>query len=242
MNAMNDLEAFPTTRDVSHGMDLSTETLIKHVHRGTITAPMGYVKNRGNRHDFIWEPGSAPALDLLGATGLVAASEELALKELDAGYYATPSRSNRHLGRYDGVSALGLCNNRRADFYPVTRIIRVGYLDPVREGGSAWECLPLDEGDRILDDAQLSPADRATLREVCTGRANYHEHEDAMIDPREITVYVLDRARPIAREVKLKSIVQGFGHTVDPVNEHTEEVDTCKLDAVADWARKVAEA
>lgn len=219
-------------------MDLSTETLIKHVRRGTITAPLGYVENRRGSRDYIWEPGSAPALDLLGATGLVAASEDLALRELQGGFYATPCRSSGHLGRYDGFDILGLCRKRRADFYPVTRIVRIGYLDPVRNEDSDWGIpVTLAEGDDILNDAQLDSADRKTLREVCTSRARYNELDDgSMIDPREITVYLLDIENPIVQRVELGSIVQGFGQTIDPVDENTTMVDTCTLDEVAAWA------
>lgn len=230
------MKKIATARALADRLAMTRKVLVDHVERGTVTTPLGFVENAGGRRDYLWAPDSAPTLDLLGATALVPASDEIALQEIQHGFYATPCRSSGHLGRYDGFPALGLCNKARATVYPVTTSVRIGYLDPVRDTDSRWETIPTAEGDRIIDSARLSDADRDTLRSVCRSRATLNGDDHLMIDPREIAVYQLDVEHPIARDVVTESIVRGASWTIDPVNESTTSVDTCTLDQVARWA------
>lgn len=225
-----------TARVLADRLDLTRKVLMDHVERGTVTPPLGFIENAGGRRDYLWEPDSCPTLDLLGATALVPASDEMALQEIKRGFYATPCRSSGHLGRYAGFPALGLCNKGHANIYPVITSVRIDYLDPVREDASRWEDIPIDEGDRILDAAQLSGSDRDTLLSVCRSRAARHGDDHLMVDPREIAVYELDVEHPTATGVKTESIVRGASWTIDPIDESTTSVDTCTLDQVARWA------
>lgn len=225
-----------TARVLADRLDLTRKVLMDHVERGTVTPPLGFIENAGGRRDYLWEPDSSPTLDLLGATALVPASDEMALMEVRDGFYATPCRSSGHLGRYDGFPALGLCNKGHANVYSVNTSVRIGYLDPVRKEASRWEAIPTAEGDRIIDAARLSDADRDTLRSKCRSRAALNGDDHLMVDPREITVYELDIRHPIATGVETESIVRGASWTIDPIDESTTSVDTCTLDQVARWA------
>lgn len=225
-----------TARVLADGLDLTRKVLVDHVERGTVTPPLGFVENAGGRRDYLWEPDSSPTLDLLGATALVPASDEIALKEIKRGFYATPCRSSGHLGRYDGFPALGLCHKGHANIYPVIASVRIGYLDPVRENERGWQAIPTAEGDRIIDAARLSDTDRDTLRSVCRSRAALHGDDHLMVDPREIAVYKLAIRNPIATGVETESIVRGASWTIDPIDESTTSVDTCTLDQVAQWS------
>lgn len=233
------MKKFSTARDLGARLDLSTQVLVSHIDRGTVTPPVGYIENARGRRDFFWDPADSPTLDLLGATALVPASDEMAMQEIKYGFYATPCRSSGHLGRWSGFPALGLCHKSRATIYTVTGVVRIGFLDPVRDEHSYWRDIPTAEGDSIIDAAALSDADRDTLRTVCRSRTYLHGGgKNEMVDPREIAVYRLDVEHPIATDVELRSIVRGASWTIDPVNENTRSVDTYKLDAVAEWAGK----
>jgi hypothetical protein len=227
-----------TARVLGSRLGLKRDAFKAHIERGTVTEPFGFVENAGGRTDYFWTSDSAPTLDLLGATALVPASEEIALQEVKEGFYATPCQTNGHLGRYDNFPALGLCHKSRTTIYPVIRSIRIGFLDPVREQDNYW-WIDTSEGDRIIDRAELSVSDRETLRAVCRSRAALvGEADGLMVDPRAIAVYRLDVDNPIARDVVTESTVLGATWTVDPIDESTTSVGIYKLDQVANWARE----
>lgn len=230
------MKKIATARALADRLAMTRKILVDHVERGTVTTPLGFVENAGGRRDYLWAPDSAPTLDLLGATALVPASDEMALQEIQDGFYATPCRSSGHLGRYDGFPALGLCSKSRATIYPVIRSIRIGFLDPVREQDSSW-LTSTSEGEMVIDCAELADSDRKTLQAVCRSRAALTgEGDGLMVDPREIAVYQLDVEHPIARDVVTESIVRGASWTIDPIDGSTTSVDTCTLDQVARWA------
>ncbi|MGP9725337.1 hypothetical protein ACT3SZ_15110 [Corynebacterium sp. AOP40-9SA-29] len=232
------MRQYSNTRELAARMGMTAQSLVSHIDRGTVTEPLGYVEDARGRRDVFWEPTAIPTLHLCGATALVPTSDDMAMQEIRDGFYAAPCRSSGHIGRYDGMRALGLCRRGRATIYPVRHCVRIDYLDPVRATDSIWEDIPVAEGDRIIDNAALSEEYRKILRSVCQSRAKLHgSSAELMVDPREIAVYVLDVEHLIATDVEITSIVRGASWTIDHIDENTRSINTCTLDAVAQWAR-----
>lgn len=225
-------------KELAERMGMQSATLVEHVRRGTITEPLGRVSRPGAREEFFWAKDDVPALSILGASAIVPAADWLGKREAESGYYLTPSRSSSHLGRYDGVSALGLSAQRRVTFYRVNRIIRIGYLDPIRhelmdlEG--QWD-LTLEEGDQVLEGSQLSREESSTLRQACMRRTQLSrdDAEGWMSNPGELTLYELAVDSPLAVDVHSEKIIRGVSFTLDAIDQDMTSVSTATLDEIA---------
>lgn len=222
-------------RDLAEAMGMRLQTLVAHVQRGTVTPPVGHVP--GKRQEFFWREGDTPALNLLGASAVVPASDEMGRLELKRGYYLTPCDTGNHLGRYDGVMSIGLCSQSAVDFYRVDQTVRIGYLDPVRRDIdlSTPTCfVGVTEGDRLIDHSGLDDAEKELLRDACMYRAEIgtSDGSSSMANPALMTMYTFHND-PVVTGVRCDSPVRGVRFTLQQVTAGMDTVSLHILDEVA---------